>query len=97
MTWLHRVRSMLPWLFRRSKIEVVNADGSGQRLRVTGRIADLDWTPNGRFVYSRFTSPDGRGRSRIFVSDGGVEQQLISEAVSASRLDYSDYHVIWVR
>jgi Tol biopolymer transport system component len=39
-------------------IEVAQADGSGRRLLVPGAAREPDWTPDGRVVFVRPTSPD---------------------------------------
>jgi hypothetical protein len=40
---------------------------------------------------------DARSRSRIFVPDGGIDRQLIPEAVAPSRVDYRDHSPVWRR
>jgi Tol biopolymer transport system component len=76
---------------------VVRADGSGQRL-VTGQATHVAWTPDGRLIFTRSpTSEVMAPRRRIFISDGGLERQLIVEAAAPSRPDYSDSQATWRR
>jgi len=80
-------------------IGVVHADGSGRRLPVAGQFTDgLDWTPDGRLIFTK--SPSGAPNApsrRIFVSNGGIEQQLIPEAASPAHPTYSDSQATWRR
>jgi Tol biopolymer transport system component len=74
-------------------IGIVSPDGSARRLQVAGNIADVEWTPDGRLIYTRSA---GGGR-RIFISEGGVERQLIPEATAPLRAAYHDMDVVWRR
>jgi hypothetical protein len=86
-----------------SGIEVVSSDGSGGRLLVAavdGEISNVDWTHDGRLVFGRWMGipdRDGRGPSRIFISDGGTERQLIPDATAPARQIYRDWQVAWFR
>jgi Tol biopolymer transport system component len=75
-------------------IHVIRADGSGRRLRVPAPATYPDWTPDGRLIYTK-----GRwdGPSRIFISDGGTERQLIPEATAPARPSYHDSQAVWLR
>jgi TolB protein len=77
-------------------VEVVRADGTGRRLRVNGTITSVDWTPDGRLVYSRQIQPGFLGPSRIFISDGVGERQLIPD-LPAGNPGYRDGEVVWLR
>jgi Tol biopolymer transport system component len=79
---------------RGHSIHVARADGSARQLRVPGPAFDPDWTPDGRLIYTknRF-SPS----SRIFISDGGTERQLIPDATAPARPSYSDSSAVWRR
>lgn len=79
-----------------SGIGVASMDGSGQTIQVAGEFLSVDWTPSGRLIYTRFTTGDHAGPSRIFISDG-VERQLIPDATAPARLDYRDWQVAWLR
>ena len=79
-------------------IDVSNADGSGQRTRVAGPATFPAWTPDGRLIFT--TSPSGEWYGpgqRIFISDGGLERQLIPEAAAPARSSYSDRQATWRR
>jgi Tol biopolymer transport system component len=80
----------------RSGVGVVTADGTQRRLLHAGDARDVDWTPDGRLIFARFTS-GSNSPSRIFVSDGGSERQLIPDATSPARPGYSDFEVAWRR
>jgi Tol biopolymer transport system component len=75
-------------------IEIARLDGSGRQLRVPGPAHDPDWTPDGRLIYTKgsFDAP-----TRIFISDGGTERQLIPEATAPARPTYSDWSAVWLR
>ena len=80
------------------KIELSNADGSSRRTVVGGPAAFPDWTPDGRLIFT--TDPSRRWYGpgqRIFISDGGVERQLIPEAVAPAFPSYSDRQATWRR
>lgn len=79
-------------------IDVSNADGSGRRTRVAGPATFPDWTPDGRLIFTKSPSggPYGPGQ-RIFISDGGLERQLIPEAAAPARSSYSDRQATWRR
>jgi hypothetical protein len=81
-------------------IGVVNADGSGRRVRVAGQFTGvvIDWAPDGRLIFTRSPSPDPNAPGRrTFVSDGGLERQLIPEAAAPARPGYSDSQAKWRR
>lgn len=80
----------------RSGIGVVDADGSGENRPVVGEILDVDWTADGRLIFTRPITPNYGGPSRIFIIDGG-ERQLIPDATAPARTDYRDSQVAWVR
>ena len=91
--------SQIAFVTQPGDIGVVNPDGSGLRQRLAGQARDVDWTPDGRLIFTRSTSSADwltPGR-RIFISDGGLERQLIPEAGAAARPGYSDSHVRWRR
>ena len=75
-------------------IHVAQSDGSGRRLRVPAPATDPDWTPDGRLIYTKgaFDSP-----TRIFISDGGTERQLIPDATAPARATYRDWSAVWLR
>ena len=75
-------------------IHVVQADGSGRRLRVPAPACYPDWTPDGRLIYAKGVWD---GPSRIFISDGGTERQLIPDAVAPARPLYRDSQAVWLR
>jgi hypothetical protein len=75
-------------------IGIVSPDGSAERLQVAGEIDDVEWTPDGRLIYTR--SARGSG-GRIFINDGGAERQLIPEATAPLRAAYLDMEVVWRR
>ena len=81
-----------------SGIGVVNADGAGRRTRVAGEVREVDWTPDGRLIFTRSQSSNwpSPGR-RIFISDGGGERQLIPEASPPAPAGYSDSQAAWRR
>ena len=74
-------------------VGIVNPDGSGKRLQVAGIIADVEWTLDGRLIYTRSAG----GGQRIFISEGGVERQLIPEATAPLRAAYHDMEAVWRR
>jgi len=79
-------------------IGVMNADGAGERLRGAGQATDVDWTPDGRLIFTKSPSRDRLGPNRrVFVSDGGVERQLIPEVTAPARSGYSDGQATWRR
>jgi len=79
-------------------IDVSNADGSGRRSRVAGPAVWVDWTPDGRLIFTKSQSRDWYGPGqRIFISDGGAERQLIPDAAAPARSTYSDRHPAWRR
>ena len=75
-------------------IHVAQSDGSGRRLRVPAPATDPDWTSDGRLIYTKgaFDSP-----TRIFISDGGTERQLIPDATAPARATYRDWSAVWLR
>jgi TolB protein len=75
-------------------IEVARADGSGRHLRLPGPAFDPDWTPDGRLIY---TKGPFDGPTRIFISDGGAERQLIPDAIAPARHSYRDSMAVWLR
>ena len=75
-------------------IHVVRADGSGRRLRVPAPACYPDWTPDGRLIYAKGVWD---GPSRIFISDGGTERQLIPDATAPARPAYRDSQPVWLR
>ena len=75
-------------------IEVARADGSGRRLLVAGPAHDPDWTPDGRLIYTKGSFD---GPTRIFISDGGTERQLIPDATAPARPSYRDSQAVWLR
>jgi TolB protein len=75
-------------------IEVARADGSGRHLRVPGPADHPDWTPAGRLIYTKGRFNDA---TRIFISDGGAERQLIPDATAPARASYSDWQAVWLR
>jgi len=81
-----------------SRIDVSNADGSGRRTRVAGPATFPDWTPDGRLIFTKSPSGEWYGPGqRIFISDGGLERQLIPEAAAPARSSYSDRQASWRR
>jgi Tol biopolymer transport system component len=74
-------------------IGVVSPDGSATRLQVAGNIDHVEWTPDGRLIY---TSAAGGGQ-RIFISDGGAGRLLIPEATAPLRAGYRDMQAVWRR
>ena len=82
----------------RGRIDVSNADGSGQRTRVAGPATFPDWTPDGRLIFTKSPSGNRYGPGqRIFISDGGLERQLIPEVAAPARPGYSDRQATWRR
>ena len=79
---------------RGHSIHVARADGSARQLRVPGPAYDPDWTPDGRLIYTKgpFDAP-----TRIFISDGGTERQLIPDATAPVRPSYRDSQAVWLR
>ena len=77
-------------------IEIARSDGSGRHLRVPGPAFAPDWTPDGRLIYTK-GSYDGPTPTRIFISDGGTERQLIPEATAPARPSYNDRQAVWLR
>ena len=75
-------------------IEVARTDGSGRRLLVAGPAHDPDWTSDGRLIYTKGPT---FGPTRIFISDGGTERQLIPDATAPARPTYSDSSAVWLR
>ena len=53
-----------------------------------------DWTPDGRLIDTKGTYP---GPTRIFISDGGTERQLIPDATAPARPSYRDWSAVWLR
>ena len=83
---------------RGHSIHVARADGSGRQLRGPGPAFDPDWTPDGRLIYTKTKGPNRFGpSSRIFLSDGGTERQLIPEATAPARPTYGDRSAVWLR
>ena len=78
-------------------IGVARADGSGRYLRVPGPAFDPDWTPDGRLIYTKTTGDRFDPSSRIFISDGVTERQLIPDATSPARSTYRDWSAVWLR
>ena len=60
---------------------------------------EVDWTPDGRLIYGRSSSSSSGSvdSMRIFVSDGGVERQLVPDVPSPARANYGDSWVSWSR
>jgi Tol biopolymer transport system component len=79
-----------------SGVGVVNADGTGREIRVTGSMSRVRWTPDGQLVYSKY-SDYFKGPTRIYINGAAGERQLIPEATSPARADYSDGWVAWRR
>jgi TolB protein len=75
-------------------IEVARTDGSGRRLLAAGPAHDPDWTSDGRLIYTKGPT---FGPTRIFISDGGAERQLIPDATALVRPSYSDWQAVWLR
>jgi Tol biopolymer transport system component len=79
-------------------IDVSNADGSGRRTRVAGPATFPDWTPDGRLIFTTQSALGWYGPGqRSFISDGGLERQLIPEAAAPARSNYSDRQATWRR
>ena len=92
---LFSIGSYEDWCFG---LWAVNTDGSGARqLRVPGPAYDPDWTPDGRLIYTKTKGGRFSPSSRIFISDGGTERQLIPEATAPARPSYSDSLAVWRR
>lgn len=84
--------------YNRGRIDVSNADGSGQRTRVTGPATFPDWTPDGRLIFTKSPSEGWYvPGQRIFISTGGVERQVIPEVMAPARSGYSDRQATWRR
>jgi Tol biopolymer transport system component len=79
-----------------SGVGIVAVDGSGERLQVAGRVEDVDWTPDGRLIFTKWMTGNFEGPRRIFISDGG-ERQLIPDASAPVRANYQDSEVTWRR
>jgi Tol biopolymer transport system component len=79
-------------------VGVMNADGSGLRLRVADQATGVDWTPDAQLIITRSPSGDwtAPGR-RVFVSDGARERQLIPDLPAPARPGYSDSQATWRR
>jgi Tol biopolymer transport system component len=75
-------------------IGIVSPDGSAERLQVAGEIDDVEWTPDGRLIYTRSARDSG---GRIFISDGGGERQLIPEATAPRQATYHEMEAVWRR
>jgi Tol biopolymer transport system component len=89
--------SEIAFVNRRS-IDVSSADGSGQRTRVAGPATFPDWTPDGRLIFTKSPSGAWYGPGqRIFISEGGLERQLIPEAAAPALSSYSDRQATWRR
>lgn len=86
-------------LWEHRGIGVVSADGTQRRLLNAGKsgVRNVDWTADGRLVFARSTSFYSTQGSRIFVSDGGSDRQLIPDATSPAKPDYGDWDVAWRR
>ena len=80
-----------------TRIDVASPDGTGQRTRVAGLATFPDWTPDGRLIFTRSPSGQYGAGERIFISDGGLERQLIPEAVAPARSNYIDRMATWRR
>jgi Tol biopolymer transport system component len=80
-------------------IGLVKADGSGRRLLVADKATGVDWTPDARLIFTRSPSGDsGAPGRRVFITDGGVERQLIPEVAAPARFPgYSDSQATWLR
>jgi Tol biopolymer transport system component len=79
-------------------IGVSSADGSGQGVRAAGPATSVDWTPDGKLVFTRSASPNRKAPGqRIFIAADGDERQLIPEASAPVRPDYSDREIAWRR
>jgi Tol biopolymer transport system component len=90
--------SEIAFVTRSTGIDVSNADGSGRRTRVAGPVVGVDWTPDGRLIFTKSPTPDWYvPGQRIFISDGGAERQLIPDAAAPARSNYSDRHPVWRR
>ena len=80
-------------------IEVARSDGAGRRLLVPGPARDPDWTPDGRLIFTRSTTPvaDLGAPARIFITDGMVERQLIPDVEAPFVAGYADSQPVWLR
>jgi len=79
-------------------ITTVNADGSGLRLRSTGRGFDPDWSPYGGILFNKYVAGSCQPPAcpmRIFFlnTQDGLVRQLIPEAVDPALVNYWDYQV----
>lgn len=82
----------------RGRIDVSRGDGSGQRTLVAGPAVFPDWTPDGRLIFTKSASGNWYGPGqRIFITEGGLERQLIPEAVAPANSSYSDRQATWRR
>jgi dipeptidyl aminopeptidase/acylaminoacyl peptidase len=83
------------------RIDVVNIDGSNQRTAVhVGFWAD--WSMDGRFAFTRQTGSRqgalGGFETRIFVAaEGGIQSQLVPDAVNPPSPVYADTQPAWAR
>ena len=77
-------------------IGVVGADGSGPRQLLAGRFTNVDWTPDGRLIFTRLMTENYDGPSRIFISDGS-ERQLIPDGPLRRGMVYRDSQAAWAR
>jgi Tol biopolymer transport system component len=79
-------------------IATVNADGSGWRTVVSGRVIYPDWLASG-FVFVRYTGEGptslGGWEHRIFASEGGMERQVVPDVANGRK--YLDSHPDWTR
>ena len=90
--------SEIAYVTNQPSIDVSNADGSGQLTRVAGPAIFPDWTPDGRLIFTKSPSGAWYGPGqRIFISDGGLERQLIPEAAAPASSSYSDRQATWRR
>ena len=83
-----------------SRIDVVNVDGSNLRTAVhLGFWAD--WSVDGRFAFTRRTGPRQTAlgfETRIFVAtEGGIQSQLVPDAVNPPFPIYGDSQPAWAR
>jgi TolB protein len=81
-------------------IEVASVDGLGRHLRIAtaAHVTSIDWAPNGWIFTRQADSAAGfDAPTRIFISDGGPERQLIPDASAPQRTDYRDSDAVWRR